>query len=229
MENGSRMALVSGNSSPSSSTTPTRKHGGPGSQAQPANQHRHDRQQQLLALFVVGLCAGIIISERMYIHNTRAALQQQQGTAVAGGGPQQPSLAGTAAAGGVGSLKDRKFMRGGSTSSAVKGLIAGASSSSSAKTSSSLPSTVSTAAVAGALAAEVAAAEAAAVAAISEQLVRTDPQLRELEAYLRKVGCCLDSQLFGKHVGRTGTALHVQCVSICVVSAGMMHASTQGY
>lgn len=132
-----------------------------GKQEQGQHSNRHstiakERQQQLIAFFVVGLCAGIIISERLYIRSSRAALLGH-GQHITLAAPKQQQL-------------DYKFMRGRSAS-----------------TSSSSASTVSTAAVAGALAAEVAAAEAAAVAAISEQLVRTDPQLRELEAYLRKV------------------------------------------
>jgi len=130
-----------------------------------------EQKQQVLALFVVGLCAGVIISERLYIHSSRAAILSN---ALSSSGQQVASTSS-----GTGSLPtaalaqakqlDRKFMR----SNAFK--------------ASSGASTVSAAAVAGALAAEVAAAEALAVAAISEQLVRTDPQLRELEAYLRKV------------------------------------------
>jgi hypothetical protein len=132
-----------------------------GKQEQGQHSNRHstiakERQQQLIAFFVVGLCAGIIISERLYIRSSRAALLGH-GQHITLAAPKQQ-------------LVDYKFMRGRSAS-----------------TSSSSAATVSTAAVAGALAAQVAAAEAAAVAAISEQLVRTDPQLRELEAYLRKV------------------------------------------
>lgn len=125
------------------------------------NTHAKDRQQQLVALFVVGLCAGIIISERLYIRSSRAALQSNGQAVTIPGAPHKQQQLGY------------KLMRGGRNSAA--------------KAAASSASTVSRAAVAGALAAEVAAAEAAAVAAMSEQLVRTDPQLRELEAYLRKV------------------------------------------
>lgn len=129
-----------------------------------------DRQQQIVTFFVVGLCAGIIISQRLYIHNTRAELQSH-GTAIRTG---QQASGSTAASTAAAKSVDRKFMRSsGSISSALKAPSGGSA-------------TLSTAAVAGALAAEVAAAEAAAVAAISEELVRVDPQLRELEAYLRK-------------------------------------------
>jgi hypothetical protein len=68
---------------------------------------------------------------------------------------------------------DRKFMQG--DSSSVISRIAGSSTALSAAT------------LARALAVEVAAAEAAAVAALSNQLVQTDPQLQELQAYLQKV------------------------------------------
>lgn len=121
-----------------------------------------ERQQQLVAFFVVGLCAGIIISERLYIRSSRAALQNNGQPVTVPDTPQ--------------AQLGHRFMRGGGRSSVAKAAAGSAAST-----------VVSRAAVAGALAAEVAAAEAAAVAAISEQLVRTDPQLRELEAYLRKV------------------------------------------
>lgn len=131
-----------------------------------------EQKQQVLALFVVGLCAGVIISERLYIHSSRAAILSN---ALSGSTGQQVA----STSGRTGSLPtaalaqakqlDRKFLR----SNAFK--------------ASSGAATVSAAALAGALAAEVAAAEAVAVATLSEQLVRTDPQLRELEAYLRKV------------------------------------------
>jgi hypothetical protein len=139
------------------------------SRARHNSNHSKDRQQQLVAFFVVGLCAGIIISQRLYIHNARADLDSHA-TAIRTG--QQGSLPTSSKAA---SSSDRRFMRGSSSSSTVKAASAVSAS------------TVSTAAVAGALAAEVAAAEAAAVAAISEELVRVDPQLRELEMYLRKV------------------------------------------
>lgn len=137
------------------------------SRARHNSNHSKDRQQQLLAFFVVGLCAGIIISQRLYIHNARAEFNSH---ATALRTAQQGSLPSSSTAA---QSSDRKFMRG---------------SSSTGKAASAMSvSTLSTAAVAGALAAEVAAAEAAAVAAISEELVRVDPQLRDLEAYLRKV------------------------------------------
>jgi hypothetical protein len=137
------------------------------SRARHNSNHSKDRQQQLVAFFVVGLCAGIIISQRLYIHNARAELDSHATAIRTGRTGSLPSSSKAAS--------DRKFMRGSSSSSTVKAAAA-------------VPaSTVSTAAVAGALAAEVAAAEAAAVAAISQELVRVDTQLRELEAYLRKV------------------------------------------
>jgi hypothetical protein len=138
------------------------------SRARHNSNHSKDRQQQLVAFFVVGLCAGIIISQRLYIHNARAELDSHATAIRTGRTGSLPSSSKAAS--------DRKFMRGSS------------SSSSTVKAAAAVPaSTVSTAAVAGALAAEVAAAEAAAVAAISQELVRVDTQLRELEAYLRKV------------------------------------------
>jgi hypothetical protein len=150
--------------------------------------HARERQQQLVALFVVGLCAGIIISERLYVRSTRAALR---GEAAASPVQQQITLpsstADTSAPTAAVQLQqlDRKFMRAGSSS-----VISRMASSS---------STVSTAALAGALAAEVAVAEAAAVAALSKQLAQTDPQLQELQGYLQKVRaqaapCCGDRQ-----------------------------------
>jgi hypothetical protein len=155
-----------------------------------SNSHAaRERKQQLLALFVVGLCGGTILSERLYVRSSRAALAAQQ----------QAADPAAAAADGGGMMSGSSSTGGSQVFSASLGSkpaprrlgIAGGSSSGAggATAAASLSGTLSMAAVAGALAAEVAAAEAAAVAAISEAAVKADPQMRALEAYLRKVSC----------------------------------------